>query len=90
MELLRRGEHSDVNPPWFFTVGTSLLLTMCINLVVPHAWPAIQCVPECEPRCVLPAPTHAAAAAHAPAAVFYVTCMVGPSLHRRHRRSGCS
>ena len=46
VELLRRGEHSDVNPPWFFTVGTSLLLTMCINLVVPHAWPATQCVQQ--------------------------------------------
>ena len=44
VELLRRGEHKDVGPDWFFTVGTSMLVTMLLNLFMPHAWPLFMCV----------------------------------------------
>ena len=44
VELLRRGEHKDVGPDWFYTVGTSMLVTMLLNLFMPHAWPLFMCV----------------------------------------------
>jgi len=37
--LLRSGENPDFNASWYSSVGTSIILTMLLNLVIPHLMP---------------------------------------------------
>lgn len=38
------GEFQDMNSGWYSTVGTSILFTMIINIVTPHASPLLFCL----------------------------------------------
>ena len=38
------GEFQDMNSGWYSTVGTSILFTMIINIVTPHAAPLLFCI----------------------------------------------
>lgn len=40
-EPLRRGEFSDFSEQWYVAVGTSIVLTMALNIVLPHLFPVV-------------------------------------------------
>ncbi len=40
-EPLRRGEFSDFSEQWYVAVGTSIVLTMALNIVLPHLFPLV-------------------------------------------------
>jgi len=49
--LLRGGQYSDFSASWHSTVGASLVLTMLINVVLPHALPVADTIVASCRRC---------------------------------------